>query len=167
MAKLSDFGAQRQNLNKHTPRGMGLLQQSIQRDGWAGAITVAADGETFDGSARLEVAGAAGFEDAIVIESDGTRPIIHRRIDIPNADDLRAKRLGLAANRVAQVNLAWNAEEMGALLRDCPTLTNDLFTDEELMAIANQAGMAGLTPDKQPKPITCPHCGAEFTLGGK
>lgn len=46
---------QRKNANRHTPRGMGLLEGSIEQDGWIGAITTAADGETFDGSARVEV----------------------------------------------------------------------------------------------------------------
>lgn len=46
---------QKKNANRHTQRGMGMLEGSIQQDGWIGAITTAADGETFDGSARVEV----------------------------------------------------------------------------------------------------------------
>lgn len=42
---------QRRNANRHTERGMAALEQSIDQDGWIGAITVAADGETFGGSA--------------------------------------------------------------------------------------------------------------------
>ena len=36
---------QRRNANRHTQRGLRLLEDSIQRDGWIGGITVAADGE--------------------------------------------------------------------------------------------------------------------------
>lgn len=95
--KLTDTKTQARNANKHTARGLGLLEESIQQDGWIGAITVAGDGEAFDGSARLEVGAAAGFDDAIVVRSDGSKPIIHIREDIPSADDPRAKRLGAAA----------------------------------------------------------------------
>ena len=50
-AKLQDFKAAAQELGiSIPPRGLSALEQSIQADGWIGAITVAADGETFDGS---------------------------------------------------------------------------------------------------------------------
>src|SRR5262245_48163482 len=94
------------NANKHTERGLGLLDESIARDGWIGAITVAADGEAFDGSARIAV--SEGLDDAIVIRSDGSRPIVHIREDIPTADDERARRLSVAANQIAAVD--WNPE---------------------------------------------------------
>ena len=157
-APLADFKPQGRNTNKHTARGMGMLEKSVQKDGWIGAITVAADGETFDGSARIEVASLTGFENAIVIESDGTRPVIHRRIDIPNADDMRAKRLGIAANRIAEINLDYNLEEMAGLLAECPTITDGLFLDDELAKLAAGAN----TPAPGERKVTCPSCGTKF-----
>lgn len=53
--KLTSFLPQKKNANRHTARGMGALEHSIRQDGWIGAITVARDGETFDGSARIEI----------------------------------------------------------------------------------------------------------------
>lgn len=114
-----------------------MLGTSIERDGWIGAITVANDGETFDGSARVEV---GEFDDAIVIESDGTKPIIHRRTDIPNADDPRAVRLGIAANRIPQVDLAWNPAILAEL---APEEIKGMFSDKELAEI--------LKSEKDPK----------------
>lgn len=115
---ISDIRTQRTNANRHSPRGMGHLESSVQADGWIGALTVAADGETFDGSARIDVIGSGGFDDPIIVESDGTRPIVHVRTDIPTADDPRAVRLGIAANRVAQVNLDWDADVLAELSAD-------------------------------------------------
>ena len=51
-AKLSDFRTQERNLNKHRPRGMGMLDNIIAKDGWQSAITVANDNQVFAGSAR-------------------------------------------------------------------------------------------------------------------
>jgi len=133
MARLQDYQPQAKNANKHTPRGLGALGRSIEQDGWIGAITVAADGETFDGSARIETGVAKGFEDAIVIESDGTRPIVHIRTDIPTADDPKAKRLGVAANRVASIDLEWDTDVLSDL-RD-EGLLDGLFFDDELDAL--------------------------------
>lgn len=107
--KLSDFKPQRANANKHTERGLSLLDKSIRKDGWIGAVTVAADGETFDGSARLEtIATAMSESEPIIVDVDGTRPVILRRTDIENADDPRAKRLAVAANAIASAD--WNPD---------------------------------------------------------
>jgi hypothetical protein len=137
--KISQLKPQRRNANRHTQRGMKSLEESIQRDGWIGAVTVAANDETFDGSARLETSVATGFEDAIVVETDGTRPVVVRRTDIPTADDERAVRLGLAANRVAELNLSWEPEVLAEL--SGTGALEGLFYDEEIDRIlANLPG---------------------------
>jgi len=134
MARKLTAVIQRQNANRHTERGLELLDRSIERDGWIGAITVAADGETFDGSARIEV--GKDFDNAIIVESDGTKPIIHRRIDIPNADDPRAVRLGVAANRIPQVDLEWDASVLAEL---SPEELGNTFSDGEIASLLDAA----------------------------
>lgn len=114
--KNGKFRPQRRNANKHTARGLTQLTRAIQADGWIGGLTVAADGETFDGSARLEVlADVMPDVEPIVVETDGRRPVVVKRTDIPNTDDPRAKRLAIAANRVAQVDLDWDADVLASL----------------------------------------------------
>ena len=167
---LTSIKPQRRNANRHTPRGMGALEGSIQRDGWIGAITVAADGETFDGSARLEVGTTAGFEDAIIVESDGSRPIVVKRTDIPSADDARAVRLGLAANRVASLNLEWEPDVLAELAAEMDL--SALFSKDELAELAQPAlPMAGAggdefdaTPEDGP---TRAQLGDLWVIGGK
>jgi hypothetical protein len=133
--KLSDFQPQRRNANQHTPRGLGMLDQSIAENGWIGAITTAADGETFDGSARLEtIYTRLGSEvEPIVVESDGTRPVILRRTDIPTATDPRALKLAIAANRVAEIDLNWDAEVLAELAEEIDI--SGLFTADELSGL--------------------------------
>ena len=139
LSSITDVRPQVRNANRHSQRGMGVLEKSIQSDGWIGAITVAADGETFDGSARVET-GAAGFADVepIVVRSDGSRPVIHIREDIPNADDPRAIRLGVAANRVAALNYDPDPALLAALAGEVDL--SGLYYDDELAAIIAQAG---------------------------
>jgi hypothetical protein len=146
--KLDTFKPQRRNANRHTQRGLGALETSIQKDGWIGAITVAADGETFDGSARIEVGASTGFDDVIVVESDGTKPIVHRRIDIPTADDPRAKRLGLAANRVAALNLDFDPAVILADL-DAGLDLSSLWNEGEIEALIAAADV--VLPDAKPQ----------------
>jgi hypothetical protein len=108
MAKLSDFYPQKKNANLHTEQGLALLERSIQQDGFIGAITATANGEIIAGSARLEKVADVLPAEPIVVECDGTRPIIIKRIDIPNAEDERAKRLAISDNRIAELNLNWD-----------------------------------------------------------
>jgi hypothetical protein len=131
MSKLSDFRPQSRNANVHTERGLWMLDEAIAEGGWIGGITTAADGEVFDGSARLETAYTRFGEDVepIVVDIDGTRPVIMRRVDIPTADDPKAKKLSVQANRIASVDLNWDTDVL-AEFHDEVDLSG-LFTEKE------------------------------------
>jgi len=163
---------QARNANRHTQRGMAALETSIAQDGWIGAITVAADGETFDGSARVEKTAENGMlDEALVIDIDGTRPVVLRRTDIPNATDPRAVRLGVAANRVASLNLEWEPDVLAAIA-DSGVDLGSLFTDVEWAEAAlprlPEAGAGGdefdATPEDGP---TRTAVGELWSIGGK
>jgi hypothetical protein len=132
--KLSDFRSQSQNANKHTERGIKALNKAINEDGWITAITVTADGEAIDGSARLETAYKQfGDIEPIVVRSNGDRPIIHVREDLATADDPKAKKLSVEANRIAFIDLDWDAEVLDEISGEVDL--TDLFTDKELESI--------------------------------
>lgn len=149
-AKLADFRPQEQNANQHTERGLWMLDKSIGEDGWIGAITTAADGEVFDGSARIEtVYNRLGEEvEPIVVDIDGNRPVIVRRTDIPTAQDPRAKKLAIAANRVAQVDLKWDANVLAELQEEIDL--SDLFSEAELDKFATELELS-VEDDNEPE----------------
>lgn len=149
---LGRFRPQQRNANKHTARGMGMLDDSMARDGYVAPMTATADGEIIDGSARLEIAGErfAGVE-PLVVEHDGTRPIIMVRTDIPDAGDVRAQRIALAANRVGQANLDFDA----AIIAGMPMESrNILWTPDELAALEGKPRAKA-----EAEPFQCPRCG--------
>jgi hypothetical protein len=133
--KLSDFTTQKANVNRHKVRGMGMLDNVIAKDGWQGAITTAANGETFAGSARLEVAQERFGDESepIVFDIDGTRPVILRRVDIPTADDPRAIRLGIADNRISELNYDPDIELLSAIAEEVDI--SDMYFEDELAAL--------------------------------
>ena len=160
---------QAKNANRHTQRGMQALETSLATDGWIGAITVAADGETFDGSARVEKTAENGMlDDAIVIDSDGTRPIVVRRTDIPNAQDERAVRLGIAANRVASLNLEWEPDVLAGLAGiDLSSLFTAAEFAELSMPALPEAGNGGDSFDTEPEDgPTRTSLGELWSIGG-
>ena len=176
-AKISDFRTQAVNSNKHTQRGLGLLNHAIANEGWISAITVTADGESIDGSARLEAAYERFGEDVepIIVRSNGDRPIIHIREDLPDASDPRAKKLSVYANRIAEVDLDYDLEVLAELHEEVD-LSEMFFADEitALMGKENQDNEQEFKPvdtqdevkmeEPQGKEINCecPSCGHRF-----
>jgi hypothetical protein len=136
-AKVADFKPATRNANKHTARGLGTIDKSMRTDGYGDPMLAAADGEMISGSARLEtVAQVFGVEvEPIIVHSDGTRPIIHVRDDIPNAADKRAVRLALAANRAAELDLSWDVAVLAGLDAD---VLDGLWTADELSDLGQQ-----------------------------
>ncbi len=168
--KVSDFRTARRNANNHTARGLSALDKSIRGDGWIGAMTTAADGEMIAGSARIETAAQVFGVDAesIVVETDGRRPIVVVRTDIPNAADKRAQRLALADNRIHQLDLSFDVEVLAGLDAD---VIGELWTPAELSDLGQQ--WADGAPDVQFKEydesveneveyLTCPECGHKW-----
>lgn len=167
MADTPQFIPQQQNANDHSQRGQGMLTDSIQNDGWISCITTAADGEAFDGSLRLEVSEEV-FPDVepIIVRSNGDRPIIHIREDIPTANTPQAKRLSVSANRVAEVSLSWNADVLQEW--DAEGVTDRFWLPEEIKPWgASEEKEAPAIESQEPKLITCPSCGHTFSAGGE
>ena len=132
---IARYQPQRRNANKHTPRGLGMLETAMQTDGFVAPMTAANDGEVIDGSARLEKAATVFGDEVLVIEHDGTRPIIMKRTDIPNASTPEAKRISVAANRIAAVDLDFDAEMLAEIEEQTPGLLAGLFTPGEMESV--------------------------------
>lgn len=143
LAKSGEFRPQGVNANSHTQRGIGMLGDSMNRDGYVTPMTAAANGEIIDGSARLEVSNERLGDDVIVIEHDGKKPIITVRTDVPNADTDMAKRIAVAANRVAELNLNWDRNVLESLNMDLTSFFAP-YELEKLLLTANPNDPNGL-----------------------
>ena len=176
--KLSDFQIQKNNVNRHKTRGMDVLKNVIATDGWQGAITVAANGETFAGSARLEVSYDRFGEETepITVHTTGDRPVIVIRDDIPTADDPRAIRLGIADNRISELNYDPDIELLSAIADEIDI--SDMYFEDELAALVerdqgeDEQENEPYNPESSTKEVNtddfefdckCPKCGFEFS----
>ena len=161
--KLSDLRPDDHNANRGSERGRGMLSESLSRYGAGRSIVVDANGKTVAGNKTLESMVAAGMTDAIVVESDGTRAVVIKRTDW-NLDDRRgaARAYAYADNRVAQIDLSWDAEVLGDDLANGVDL-GSMWSNaelEQLMGIANSdpggdSGDGGSAINE-----TCDKCGA-------
>ena len=139
--KLSDFRQQAMNANKHTERGMKALEASMNEVGYTAPMIAAADGEIIAGSARHETAANVFGADIepVIVESDGKRPIVVVRTDIKNAETRAAKRIGLLDNRVQEIDLSFDPLVLAQLYAEDKTLTEGLWSDDELTEIISDS----------------------------
>lgn len=152
--KLSDFRQQAINANKHTERGMKALEASMNEVGYTAPMIAAADGEIIAGSARHETAASVFGADVepVIVESDGKRPIVVVRTDIKNAETRAAKRIGLLDNRVQEIDLSFDPLVLAQLYAEDKTLTEGLWSDDELTELLNEAaGAAAGDADAEPQ----------------
>lgn len=103
--KIIDLVQDDKNFNKHTQYGMSLLEKSIEKVGVIESVTISADDKVISGNARQEIM-ALKFENTepIIIETDGTRPVILKRTDI-KSNTKQFHEAALLANTVSKKNI--------------------------------------------------------------
>ena len=165
ITKLKDLRPDPNNLNLHSERGAGMMERSISDCGFGDSMTVDRDGVVISGNQRLETLADIQMDNPIVVQSDGTRPIVHQRIDL-SATDPRGVALAISQNRVGQVNLDWDIAALLALPRE---QTEACFSEKELEILAGTvtapADFKEVDENIEVENI-CPRCGFCFS-GGK
>ncbi len=165
--KLSDISPDPANANRHTERGHAMLRDSISQHGFAEAGTLDKDGRIIGGNHRFEVAGdLLEGDEALVIEVDGKQPVFIKRNDVDLATP-EGRKLAYALNRVAQVSIDFNPEQLAIDIAEGVSL-DGLFDDDELEELLEGVEL----PDEFPEYdegiaddvefVTCPHCGEKF-----
>ena len=112
--KLSSITPDDKNNNKHTAYGMDLLEKSVNKVGIIESITVSNDDKIISGNARHEVIGKNFEKEALVIETDGTQPIIIKRTDI-ESDTKQFYEASILANTTSKKNIDFDIEVIECL----------------------------------------------------
>ncbi len=119
-----------QNARLHTPRNIGVIEDSMQTDGAGRSILVDQDGVTIAGAGAWEAATQVGIKRAAVIETDGDTLVVVKRTVTPE----QRLRLALADNRATELS-TWDAERLRDLHAQAPELLKDLWTEQELVRV--------------------------------
>jgi len=128
--KLSDLIPDENNANKGTDKGREMLTCSLQKYGTGRSILIDKAGRIIAGNKTVEQAENLNMDDVIVVPSDGTKIIAVQRTDLDLLKDKKARELAYADNRVAEIDLKWDYDQ---ILKDAEVLPiEEWFTDEEL-----------------------------------
>jgi len=129
-AKLTDFRPDPKNANRGTARGLKVLDNSVGQYGAGRSLLADRNGTLIAGNKTQDRLIDHGIEDAIVVESDGTKAVVVVRtdLDLANDPDGRARALATYDNRAGELDLEWDADALADL---DDGLLKDLFTDKE------------------------------------
>lgn len=130
-AKLSELKTDQNNANLGTQRGLAELDRSLRELGAGRSILLDKQGRVIAGNKTLERAADIGFEDVIVVPTDGTKLVAVQRVDLDLESDPNAKRLAIADNRISELDLQWSPEQLLEYARQDPAITDGLWTDDE------------------------------------
>lgn len=133
VTKLTDLIPDDRNANKGTLRGLAMLDDSLREDGAGRGILLDRNGNVIAGNKTLERAVDAGFEEVIVVPTDGKQLVATQRVDV-DLDSPKGRMMALRDNRVGQIDLDWDASALQGLLKDGLDLSG-LWDDDELAAL--------------------------------
>ena len=142
ITKLSDLKLDAKNANLGTDRGRKMLKQSLAELGAGRSILADKHGNVIAGNKTLETVRELKHQKVRVVQTTGDELIVVQRTDL-DIDSKKARKLAVADNRVAEVDLQWNPEMLGKLDLEL----GDYFNDGELRKLMGpQDGDEGPAP---------------------
>ncbi len=156
--KLSELQPDQRNVNRGTIRGNEAVTHSLKQYGTGRSILIDKAGRVIAGNKTLSNAAAAGIEDVIIVQSDGTKIIAVQRVDLDLEVDRKAKQLAVADNRSAELGLDWDWKILNQLGSEMDL--QPFFTDKELSELIPESfqatGEEDDVPDAPAEPVTKP-----------
>lgn len=164
---IADLSPAPRNANQGTPRGRGMIEQSVRKRGAGRSGLAAKDGTMIAGSQTLDVMAEVGME-IIPVHTTGNQWVVVIRDDL-EPDSEEAELLGLDDNRAAEVGLTWDASVLAELSTefDLSSLFNQDELDLILAPVEVEPGAGGDEFDPTPEEgETRTQLGQLWAIGG-
>lgn len=164
VVKLRDLLPDDKNANKGTERGLRLLDDSLREDGAGRGILIDRNNRIVAGNKTVERAIDDGFEEVIIVPTDGKQLVATQRVDV-DLDSPQGRRMALRDNRVSEVDLEWDADVLKELGDDIDLST--MFADHELAELLGDISGVNFkeydeTAADDVEYCECPNCGHKF-----
>ena len=114
-----------------TERGKSALDSSLQRYGAGRSILLDKNNRIIAGNQTFSSAGELGFENVVVVESDGKSIIAVKRTDL-DLDEKEGREMAYADNRVGQLNLQFSPEVLKEDFESGELELGPFFTESEI-----------------------------------
>lgn len=166
VATLADLTPDSRNANRGTERGRAMLESSLRKYGAGRSVLADKHGNLIAGNKTVEVAADLGIP-IRTIETDGGELVVVQRTDLDLGKGGAARELAYADNRVSQVSLEWELEQIGADVEAGVDLSG-LWGEDELANLLNGTDLPTEFKEydesvaDEVKYCTCPACGERF-----
>lgn len=151
IATIEDLKPDPRNANKGTPRGHGVIENSIRKHGAGRSGLAARDGTMIAGSQTLEEMAALGMP-IRTVHTDGKEWVVVVRDDVEPGSE-QATLMAVEDNRSSELGLSWDASVLAGL-GETIDLSGLFFTDELAAILSSSppvdiggAGDEGEEPD--------------------
>lgn len=115
--KVHDLIQDDRNLNKGTAMGQQLIEKSLKQFGAGRSILVDKNNRIIAGNKTHANAEAAGIDDAVIVETDGTKLVVVKRTDI-DLNTKQGREMALADNASVKVDLDWDTDALNSVAED-------------------------------------------------
>jgi len=112
------------NANKGTEFGSHLMEKSFRELGAGRSILIDKNNRIIAGNKSTETAAAIGLQNVIIVETDGTKLVAVKRMDI-DLDSKEGRELALADNATNKANLEWDDEAIQQIAEQWEILPED------------------------------------------
>ena len=150
-AKLKDLVLDDRNFNKGTERGRELIEKSLREFGAGRSVLIDKNNRIIAGNKTRENAEAVGLDDVIIVETDGTKLVAVKRMDI-DLDSAKGREMALADNATVKMDLSWDDDQLRELQEE-----QGLNLDEwgvDLGVALEEPDESELTEEKEEKPFS-------------
>src|SRR5437899_3079621 len=149
--RLADLQLDPRNANKGTARGRKALDKSLREHGAGRSVLIDKKGRLIAGNKTIQAAlDSVLTQDIIVVKTDGSQLVAVQRTDLDLEKDAKAKAMAIADNRVAELDLDWNLEELNAIGKEVDL--SGYFSEEEIATLLSDvAHLPERTQELKPK----------------
>lgn len=109
MSDITELKFDDKNFNKHTQKGMGLLEKSLQQFGAGRSILLDKDNNIIAGNGIVEAASSVGLTKIKIVETTGDEIVAVKRTDI-TLESEQGREMALADNATAVADLEWDKD---------------------------------------------------------
>jgi len=113
-AKIDELIQDDRNFNKGTEKGRELIEKSLRDFGAGRSLLIDKNNRIIAGNKTHQNAKAVGLEDAIIVETDGTKLVAVKRTDI-DLDTKKGREMALADNATVKVDLEWDTDTLNEI----------------------------------------------------
>ena len=160
-AKITDLHFDKKNANKHTQKGLRLVEKSLSKLGAGRSILIDKNNNIIAGNGVIETAGQIGMDKLQIVETTGDEIVVVKRTDI-DLNSKKGRELAIADNYSAKESIDLDFDVIDDLVAEYDISPVE-WELEPMKFDLNDIDKPEIE-EKEKELIKCPKCNFEFSI---